>query len=98
MKHSGQINLVRVGTKGELIFPASIRKEHQFEPGSLVKTIDTKEFVLVKKLDIKLTEDESRTLKAVTQALDSIEHGKGNVYSKKDYIQKLKKRIAKNES
>lgn len=98
MKHSGQINLVRVGTKGELIFPVSIRKEHQFEPGSLVKTIDTKEFVLVKRLDVKLTEEDSRTLNAINQALDSIEHGKGNVYSKEEYIKKLKKRIAKNES
>lgn len=85
----------KVGTKGEVVVPVDIRKDMGLSVGSMVKFVEVKSMIIIKKIETNISKDDLKLIKKIENAIESVKEGKGKKYSKKDYVKELKSRITK---
>ena len=65
----------RVSSKGQIVIPKDIRDNLNIQEGDLLAAVSEENFIILKKIDPKITEEEKILLKRIKEAWDSIDRG-----------------------
>ena len=85
-------NLVKVGTKGQLVIPSKLREAMHLNAGSIFVVSHPKDdLLLLKKIESSTLSDDIATLEEVKKAWNEIETGKCVSSSKKEFLAELEK-------
>ena len=81
----------RVSSKGQIVIPKDIRDNLNLQEGDLLAAISEDNFIILKKIDSKFTEEEKILLKKIKEAWDSIDRGECTEMEGSELLKEMKK-------
>jgi len=83
--------LTRISSKGQLVIPQNIRTEMKIKEGNVFAVLAPKKNTLIlKKIESQISKEDLETLRGLEKAWKQIEEGKYKIYTKKEFLKKLK--------
>lgn len=73
------------------MIPKNIRDNLDIHEGDLLKAFSEEDFIILKKINSKITEDEKKFLKRVKEAWDSIDRGEYKELEESGLLKEMKK-------
>ena len=87
----------RVSSKGQIVIPKDIRDNLDIQEGDLLAAVSEENFIILKKIDPKITQEEKVLLKRIKESWDSIDRGDYKEMEGRELLEEMKK-ISKIES
>ena len=87
---TGELELTKVSSKGQIVLPKDIRKKLKISQGTTIAVSVSDGLIVLKLLESKLLKDDLKTLKEVKNAWEEIEAGKVKTASAKEFLKDLK--------
>ena len=81
----------RVSSKGQIVIPKGIRDNLNIQEGDLLAAVSEENFIILKKIDSKITEEEKILLKRIKEAWDSIDRGEFTEMEGSELLKEMKK-------
>ena len=81
----------RVSSKGQIVIPKDIRESLNIEEGDLLAAVSEENFIILKKVNPKITEEEKILLKRIKEAWDSIDSGDYKEMEGRELLEEMKK-------
>ena len=81
----------RVSSKGQIVIPKDIRDNLDIKEGDLLAAVSEENFIILKKIDPKITEEERVLLKRIKEAWDSIDRGDYTEMEGSELLKEMKK-------
>lgn len=81
----------RVSSKGQIVIPKDIRDNLNIQEGDLLAAVSEENFIILKKIDPKITEGEKILLKRIKEAWDSIDRGEYTEMEGSELLKEMKK-------
>jgi len=81
----------RVSSKGQIVIPKDIRDNLNIQEGDLLAAVSEENFIILKKIDPKITEGEKILLKRIKEAWDSIDRGEYTGLEGSELLKEMKK-------
>ena len=81
----------RVSSKGQIVIPKDIRESLNIQEGDLLAAVSEGNFIILKKIDPKITEEEKILLKRIKEAWDSIDRGDYTEMEGSELLKEMKK-------
>ena len=81
----------RVSSKGQIVIPKDIRDNLNIQEGDLLAAVSEENFIILKKIDPKITEEEKILLKRIKEAWDSIDRGDYKEMEGSELLKEMKK-------
>lgn len=81
----------RVSSKGQIVIPKDIRESLNIQEGDLLAAVSEENFIILKKIDSKITEEEKILLKRIKEAWDSIDGGEYTEMEGSELLKEMKK-------
>jgi AbrB family looped-hinge helix DNA binding protein len=81
----------RVSSKGQIVIPKDIRDNLDIKEGDLLAAVSEENFIILKKIDPKITEEEKVLLKRIKEAWDSIDRGDYTEMEGSELLKEMKK-------
>lgn len=81
----------RVSSKGQIVIPKDIRDNLNIQEGDLLAAVSEENFIILKKIDPKITEEEKILLKRIKEAWDSIDRGDYTEMEGSELLKEMKK-------
>ncbi|HNR44624.1 MAG TPA: AbrB/MazE/SpoVT family DNA-binding domain-containing protein [Methanofastidiosum sp.] len=81
----------RVSSKGQIVIPKDIRESLNIEEGDLLAAVSEENFIILKKVNPKITEEEKILLKRIKEAWDSIDRGDYKEMEGRELLEEMKK-------
>lgn len=81
----------RVSSKGQIVIPKDIRESLNIEEGDLLAAVSEENFIILKKVNPKITEEEKILLKRIKEAWDSIDSGDYKEMEGSELLEEMKK-------
>ena len=87
---TGEFELTKVSSKGQIVLPKDIRKKLKISQGTTIAVSVSNGLIILKLLESKLLKDDLETLKEVKNAWKEVEAGKVKTASAKEFLKDLK--------
>ena len=84
-------DFTRVSSKGQIVIPKDIRESLNIKEGDLLAAVSEENFIILKKIDPKITEEEKILLKRIKEAWDSIARGEFTEMEGSELLKEMKK-------
>lgn len=84
-------DFTRVSSKGQIVIPKDIRESLNIHEGDLLAAVSEENFIILKKIDSKITEEEKVLLKRIKEAWDSIDRGEYREMEGSELLKEMKK-------
>ncbi len=84
-------DFTRVSSKGQIVIPKEIRESLNIKEGDLLAAVSEENFIILKKIDSKITEEEKVLLKRIKEAWDSIDRGEYTEMEGSELLKEMKK-------
>ena len=84
-------DFTRVSSKGQIVIPKDIRESLNIKEGDLLAAVSEENFIILKKIDSKITEEEKVLLKRIKEAWDSIDRGEYTEMEGSELLKEMKK-------
>jgi len=81
----------RVSSKGQIVIPKDIRDNLDIQEGDLLAAVSEENFIILKKVNPKITEEEKIILKRIKEAWDSIDRGDYKEIEGSELLEEMKK-------
>lgn len=81
----------RVSSKGQIVIPKDIRESLNIQEGDLLAAVSEENFIILKKVNPKITEQEKILLKRIKEAWDSIDSGDYKEMEGSELLEEMKK-------
>jgi len=81
----------RVSSKGQIVIPKDIRDNLDIQEGDLLAAVSEENFIILKKVNPKITEEEKILLKRIKEAWDSIDSGDYKEMEGSELLEEMKK-------
>ncbi|MCC7572457.1 MAG: AbrB/MazE/SpoVT family DNA-binding domain-containing protein [Candidatus Methanofastidiosum sp.] len=81
----------RVSSKGQIVIPKDIRDNLDIKEGDLLAAVSEENFIILKKIDPKITEEEKVLLKRIKESWDSIDRGDYTEMEGSELLKEMKK-------
>lgn len=81
----------RVSSKGQIVIPKDIRDNLGIQEGDLLAAVSEENFIILKKIDSKITEEEKILLKRIKEAWVSIDKGDYKEIEGSELLKEMKK-------
>ncbi len=81
----------RVSSKGQIVIPKDIRDDLDIKEGDLLAAVSEENFIILKKINPKITEEEKVLLKRIKEAWDSIDRGDYKEMEAIELLEEMKK-------
>jgi len=81
----------RVSSKGQIVIPKDIRDNLNIKEGDMLAAVSEENFIVLKKIDPKITEEEKILLKRIKEAWDSIDRGEYKEMEGSELLEEMKK-------
>ena len=81
----------RVSSKGQIVIPKDIRDNLNIKEGDMLAAVSEENFIVLKKIDPKITEEEKILLKRIKEAWDSIDREEYKEMEGSELIKEMKK-------
>ncbi|KYC52857.1 MAG: SpoVT / AbrB like domain protein [Candidatus Methanofastidiosum methylothiophilum] len=81
----------RVSSKGQIVIPKDIRENLDIQEGDLLAAVSEENFIILKKVNPKITEEERILLKRIKEAWDSIDSGDYKEMEGSELLEEMKK-------
>lgn len=81
----------RVSSKGQIVIPKDIRDNLNIREGDLLAAVSEENFIILKKIDPKITEEEKILLTRIKEAWDSISKGEYTEMEDSELLTEMKK-------
>jgi AbrB family looped-hinge helix DNA binding protein len=81
----------RVSSKGQIVIPKDIRDNLNIQEGDLLAAVSEENFIILKKIDPKITEEEKILLKRIKEAWGSIDRGDYTEMEGSELLKEMKK-------
>ncbi len=81
----------RVSSKGQIVIPKDIRDNLDIQEGDLLAAVSEENFIILKKVNPKITREEKVLLKRIKEAWDSIDRGDYKEMEGSELLEEMKK-------
>mgnify|MGYP000986095819 CR=1 FL=1 len=81
----------RVSSKGQIVIPKGIRDDLGINEGDLLAAVSEENFIILKKINPKITQEEKVLLKRIKESWDSIDRGDYKEMEAIELLEEMKK-------
>lgn len=81
----------RVSSKGQIVIPKDIRDNLDIQEGDLLAAVSEENFIILKKVNPKITREEKILIKRIKEAWDSIDSGDYKEMEGSELLEEMKK-------
>ncbi|MDD5181565.1 MAG: AbrB/MazE/SpoVT family DNA-binding domain-containing protein [Candidatus Nanoarchaeia archaeon] len=84
-----EMEITKMGERGQLVIPKDIRDELGLSCGSAVELIKADGLIVMKKIEPSINKEDIHTLDRINNAWKEIEEGKGKRYTEEEFKKKV---------
>lgn len=85
------IEITRLSSKGQIVIPGSIREKLELSEGEIFSVSAKENFIILKKVDSELEEEDLRTIAEIKEAWKEIADGKFKKMKSEDFLNEISK-------
>ena len=85
-----EVQFTKASSKGQVVIPTKIRKKLAIKEGSVLAVATDGDMIVLKKVNLGLSEEDLKTVRLVEEAWKDIKEGRYGVLSKEAFFKELK--------